>query len=101
MAIDEVRLMLGDASTNYSNAQIELALRAAQAEVADYTARATSEFDDSLNLIVDRIAVIKLQRIGTEALESMGMGGVSESYINDYPKDIMRVLNRRRKLKVM
>ena len=96
--IEEVKIMLGDAAANYSEAQIGLALKMAIAEVEDYCHR---ELDYSLQLIAERIAIIKLNRIGTEGLNSMSVSGMSENYINGYPDDIIATLNAKRKIRVM
>lgn len=96
--IDEIRLMLGDAASNYTDAQISLALKLALAEVEAYCNRAA---DIELELVAERIAIIKLNRMNTEGLASQGFSGVSESYINGYPEDIKAILNRKRKIKVV
>lgn len=96
--IDEIRLLLGDAAANYSDDQIGLVAKMAIAEVEDYTHR---ELDYSLQLIAERIAIIKLNRIGTEGLNSMSVSGMSENYINGYPDDIIATLNSKRKIRVM
>lgn len=96
--IEEIKLMLGEAATNYTDAQISLALKLASAEVEDYCKR---ELDTTLELMAQQIAVIKLNRINTEGLASQAYSGVSESYINGYPAEIVAVLNRKRKIKVI
>ena len=48
-----------------------------------------------------RIAIIKLNRLGTEGLADQGFSGVSESFIDGYPADIQAALNRKRKIKVV
>lgn len=96
--IDEIKIMLGDAAANYSDAQIGLAMKMAIAEVEDYCHR---ELDYSLQLIAERIAIIKLNRMGTEGLNSLSVSGMSENYINGYPADIIATLNAKRKIKVM
>ena len=96
--IEEIKLLLGDAASNYSDAQISLAYKMALAEVEDYCGR---EPDEILVLMAERIAVVKLARLGTEGLAGQGFSGVSESYIDGYPADILAVLNRKRKIKVL
>jgi hypothetical protein len=96
--LDEIKLLLGDAAANYTDAQISLALKMSLAEVEDYCGR---EADYSLELAAMRIAVIKLNRLNTEGLASQGYSGVSESYIDGYPAEILSVLNRKRKIKVV
>ena len=96
--IDEIRLMLGEAATNYTDAQIALALKIATAEVEEYCKR---ELDATLVLMAQQIAVIKLNRMGTEGVASQSYSGVSESYIDGYPAEIVAVLNRKRKIKTL
>ena len=96
--IEEIKLLLGDAASNYSDALIGLCLKQALAEVEAYCNRT---LDYELETVAQRIAIIKLYRINTEGLASQSMSGVSESYINGYPADILAVLKRKRKLKVI
>ena len=96
--IEEVKLLLGESASNYSDAQIGLALKMAISEVEDYTHR---ELDYSLQLIAERIAIIKLNRMGTEGLNSMSVNGLSENYINGYPADILATLNAKRRVRVL
>lgn len=96
--IDEIKVMLGEAANNFSEAQISLAYKLALAEVEAYCNR---EADDVLVLMAERIAVIKLNRTNSEGLASQAFSGVSESYLDGYPADILAVLNRKRKIKVM
>lgn len=96
--IDEIKLMLGDAASNYTDAQIGLALKLALMEVEAYCKR---EVDAVLELCAERIAVIKLNRMNTEGLASQSFSGVSENYIDGYPEDIQAILRGKRKLKVV
>lgn len=96
--IDEIKLLLGDSAPNYTDAQISLCLKVALAEVEAYTRR---EPDKVLELVAQQIAVIKLNKLGTEGLASQSYSGVSESYIDGYPADIVSLLNQKRKIKVV
>ena len=96
--LDEIKILLGDAAANYTDAQIELCLKMAFAEVQGYCNR---ELDYELELIAQKIAIIKLTRLNTEGVSSQSYSGVSESYIDGYPADIKAVLNRKRKIKVV
>ncbi len=96
--IEEIKLMLGDAASNYTDAQIGLALKLALMEVEAYCKR---EVDAVLELCAERIAVIKLNRMNTEGLASQSFSGVSENYIDGYPEDIQAILRGKRKLKVV
>lgn len=96
--IDEIKILLGDAADNYTDAQINLCYKLALAEVEDYCNR---EADVTLELIAEKIAIIKLNRLNTEGLASQSYSGVNEAYLDGYPAEIMAVLNRKRRLKVM
>lgn len=96
--IEEIKLLLGDAAGNYSDALIGLRYKQALAEVEAYCRR---EIDYELEMCAQQIAIIKLNRTGSEGLNSQSYSGVSENYINGYPAEIMAVLNRKRKLKVI
>lgn len=63
--LEEIKILLGDAASNYSEAQIGLALKMAMAEVQGYCNR---EIDVELEVCVERIAIIKLNRMNTERL---------------------------------
>ena len=96
--IDEIKLLLGEAASNYSDAQIGLCMKMALAEVEAYCNR---KLDYELELVAERIAIIKLYRLNTEGLESQSYSGISENYVDGYPADILAVLNRKRKLRVV
>lgn len=96
--IEEIKILLGEAADNFTDAQINLCYKLALAEVEEYCGR---DADTALELIAERIAIIKLNRINTEGLASQGFSGVSETYLDGYPADILAVLNRKRKIKVV
>lgn len=96
--IEEIKILLGSAADNYSDAQIGLCLKMALAEVQAYCNR---ELDYELEICAERLAVIKLNRLNTEGLTSQSYSGVSESYEDDIPADILRILNRKRRIKVV
>lgn len=96
--IEEIKLLLGDAASNYTDAQISLAYRMALAEVEAYCKR---DADATLELCAEKIAVIKLNRMNTEGLASQSFSGVSESYLDGYPEDVQMILRGKRKIKVV
>lgn len=96
--LEEIKLLLGEAAQNYTDAQINLCYKLALSEVEEYCNR---EADTALELAAERIAVIKLQRLNTEGLAAQGFSGVSETYLDGYPADILALLNRKRKIKVI
>lgn len=96
--IEEIKILLGDAADNFTEAQIGLCAKQALLEVEAYCRRT---IDPELEMIAERIAIIKLNRLNSEGLASQSYSGVSESYIDGYPADIMAVLNNKRKIKVV
>lgn len=96
--IEEIKLLLGDAAANYSDALIGLCAKQALAEVEAYCRRSV---DYELEMIATKIAIIKLNRINTEGLASQSFSGITETYVDGYPADILAALNRKRKIKVV
>lgn len=96
--IEQIKLLLGETATNYSDAMIQLAVKMALAEVEAYCNR---KLDAELELVALRIAIIKLNRLNTEGLASQSYSGINESYIDGYPADILAILNRKRKIKIV
>ena len=96
--IDNIKTMLGDAAANYTDAQINLCCEIAQAEIEAYCNRRA---DAELLLMVQKMAIIKLNRMNTEGLTAQSFSGVSETYIDGFPADVLAVLNRKRKVKVL
>lgn len=96
--IEEIKILLGDAASNFTDAQISLCLKLALAEVEAYCRRSV---DAELELVVYEITKIKLNRLNTEGLSAQSFSGVSESYIDGYPAEIQAVLDRKRKIKVV
>lgn len=96
--IEEIKVLLGDAASNYTDSQIGLCAKMALAEVEGYCGR-TADYE--LEIVAEKIAIIKLNRMNTEGLSSQSYSGVSQSYIDGYPADILAVLKRKRKVKVV
>lgn len=93
--IDEIKLLMGDAAANYSDAQIGLMAKIALDYVETYTQR---EIDYSLTLLAERITIILLNRMNSEGISSESFNGTSVSYIDGLPDDIIQALNKKRKV---
>jgi hypothetical protein len=96
--IENIKLMLGNSASNYSDAQINLAYKRAVMEIEVYCKR---EIDVELAMVAEEIAVIKLNRLGTEGLSNQSYSGVSEGYIDGYPDHITKLLNSKRRIKAL
>lgn len=96
--IEEIKILLGDAAANFPDALIALCYKQALAEVEEYCKR---DVDTVMEMVAQRIAIIKLNRANTEGLASQSYSGVNENYIDGYPDDIKAILNRKRKIKLV
>ena len=96
--IDIIKVLLGNAASNYTDEQITLFYEMTIGEVETYCNRT---LDAELAIVAQRITAIKLLRMGTEGISNQSFSGVSETYIDGYPADILAVLNRKRKVKVL
>ncbi len=96
--LQKVKLLLGSAAANYSDALIDLVLDMTIYDVQVYCNRT---IDIDLEAVIIQIAIIRLNRLNTEGLSSQSFSGVSESFIDGYPKEILDVLNRKRKIKTL
>lgn len=96
--IQDIKTLLGESAANFTEDQIALCSKLALAEVEAYCRRS---LDYELEMVADRIALIKLYRLHTEGLTAQSLSGVSESYVDGYPADIMAILNRKRKIRVI
>lgn len=96
--LDKLKLLLGDAAAAFTDARLELALEMAEQEAAAYCGR---DIDDDLRQIAVRMAVVNLNKQNAEGLAAQSYSGVNESYINGYPQEIMLLLNRKRKVKML
>lgn len=96
--IDEIKVLLGDAASNFSDAQIGLMAKIALDYVETYTQR---EIDYSLTLLAERICVIMLNRTNSEGISSESFNGTSVSYIDGLPDDIIQALNKKRVVKFL
>lgn len=97
-ATEEIKTLLGDAVSNFTDAQINLAFNNACNYLENYCNRS---LDSSLTFIVEKMSVVDLLRTNSEGLSSQSYNGVSENYTDDYPAPIMKLLNAKRKVKVI
>lgn len=95
----KIKILLQDRASNYTDALLELLVEETKQEIKEYCNR--EELDDVLNSLVQRIVIIKLNRMNTEGVAGQSFSGVSETYVNGYPEDIMCVLRKKRKLKIL
>ena len=95
--LEKIKLCL--TNNTYTDDLINLFIEDTTKEVKIYCNR--EDIDVELESIIRRIVIIKLNRMNSEGLSSQSFSGVSESFIDGYPQDIIAVLNRKRKLKTL
>ena len=83
---EQVMLITG----NNNSDLVSLMLTKAKAEIVSYLN--ASEYEEKFDNIAVDIAVIKINRLGSEGLTSQSYSGVSESYTDDYPAYIKHQL---------
>ena len=95
--LEKIKLCL--TNNTYTDELINLFIEDTTKEVKIYCNR--EDIDVELESVIRKIVIIKLNRINSEGLSSQSYSGVSESFIDGYPQDIIAVLNRKRKLKTL
>lgn len=95
--LEKIKICL--TNNTYTDELINLFIEDTTKEIKIYCNR--EDIDTELESVIRRIVIIKLNRINSEGLSSQSFSGVSESFIDGYPQDIIAVLNRKRKLKTL
>lgn len=95
--LDKIKLCL--TNNTYTDDLINLFIEDTITEIKVYCNR--EDIDTELESVIRRIVIIKLNRLGSDGLASQSFSGVSESFIDGYPQDIVSILNRKRKLKTL
>lgn len=95
----QLKTLLGERADGYDDAYLFLLLEEAEAEALAYTRR--EALPDALLPVLPRMALVMVNRSGSEGLASQGFSGVSESYLDGYPAEVQAVLRRYRKLVVL
>lgn len=95
--LEKIKLCL--TNNTYTDELINLFIEDTTKEVKIYCNR--EDIDVELESVIRRIVIIKLNRMNSEGLSSQSYSGVSESFIDGYPQDIVSILNRKRKLKTL
>lgn len=95
--LEKIKICL--TNNTYTDDLINLFIDDTTKEIKIYCNR--EDIDTELESVIRRIVIIKLNRMNSEGLSSQSYSGVSESFIDGYPQDIISVLNRKRKLKTL
>lgn len=82
-----------------AEAQLQVILDLVTQEFLDITNQ--EDVPEGAEAVIVQMAIIYYNRLGSEGLASQGYSGVSETYLNDYPENIKKQINRYRKLKTL
>lgn len=96
--VQNIKTLLGEANS-YTDAQIDLCVSMVKEEIEAYCNRSIEDL--GIDCCVIKMAIIKLERIGSDAVNSESYSGISQSFIDGYPADIIAILNRKRKIKTL
>ena len=97
--LQKLKILLVDRAANYTDEYLSLVLDEVEAEALAYCRR--EDVPDGLAVAVVRMALVKVNRTGSDGLSSQGYSGTSEAYIDGYPAEIADILRRYRKLVVL
>ena len=89
-AVEQIQIL----TKNTDGLVVELIFENVKKEIEHYIKK---PYEDALESIAVEMAVIKLNRLGSEGLASQGYSGVSETYLEDYPISILRCLDSHKK----
>lgn len=59
------------------------------------------EYDNKLDSTLIKMVLSDYNKLGSEGIASQSYSGVSESFINGYSEDIISILNKHRKLRML
>lgn len=92
-------LKLRPGISNLSDELLKDLIDDAYNEVAEYINLAEgTEMPVGCTSIVKELVIIKVNKLGAEGISSDSREGISENYIEDIPKNILRKLRRYRRL---
>jgi hypothetical protein len=95
--LKNVKILLGiDVNDTSQDNVLNLYLSRATNFVLNYCN--LEEIPVGLDSVVEDIAILKYRLKGVEGIKSEGKGSLSESYIDSLPLDIIRELNRYRRI---
>jgi len=78
---------------------INVLIEQAQSEFKDYCNR--EDIPSAAVGVINEMVVVKYNRQGTEGLSSQSFSGISDNFLDGYPTNIIKALNRYRKAKFL
>lgn len=97
--VETIKILLGESANLFSDNQIEVYIQQAECDFMNYTKR--SEIPPAAVSVINEMVVVKCNRQGTEGLQSQSFSGISDSFLDGYPINIINQINGFRKVKIL
>lgn len=96
--IDNIKLLL-DINDNSKDSLLNFLIEFCSQQALDYTH--LKELDNSLNYIVVLMVVESYNKIGSEGIASKSYSGISETPIDGYSSNVLKLLKSKRKIRTV
>lgn len=98
--LDKIKLLLGISPAELAKDELlELLIDMAKEEAVEYCH--LEVYSSKLDTAVIKMVVQNYNRIGSEGVAAQSFSGVSESYVEGYAADIISLLNKSRKIRLL
>ena len=97
--VETIKVLLGESASIFSDSQLTVLISQAESEFKIYCNR--SILPVGAESIINDMVIVKCNRMGTEGLQSQSFSGISDSFIDGYPANIINQLNRFRKIRTL
>lgn len=94
-----IKTMMGATASNFTDDEIDNAFSNAMTYVADYCNRSVDS--EILLSMAEKIAICDLNKQGSEGTQSESYSGISQTFVDGYPTEIMKILDKKRKIKLL
>lgn len=96
--LDKVKIYLGITDT-IKDDLLEVLIEDAINEVVAYCN--LKQYDEKLDSTVIKMVLSNYNKLGSEGIDSHSYSGVSESFADGYSKDIVTMLNKHRRVRML
>lgn len=99
--LDKLKVLLNitDTTDVAKDELLSILIDNAKQEIINYCN--LKEYDTKLDSTLIKMVLSDYNRLGSEGIASHSYSGVSENFINGYSDDIISILNKHRKLRVI
>lgn len=95
---EQLIALLGiDSSDSKALAMLDLLIDICTDEAAAYT----NQEAENLSSLIKLMVIERYNKLGNEGLSSVSFSGISENYLDDYSASLVRLLQSKRRVKVL